>query len=42
MIGEDWQLVTYELVEFENKPVEVQDCSTIANPLEEFMEYTLI
>ena len=26
MIGENWQLVTNELVEFEKQPVEVEDC----------------
>ena len=29
MIGEDRQLVTKELVEFEKQPVEVQDCRKI-------------
>ena len=26
MVGENWQLITIEPVEFEEKPVEVQDC----------------
>ena len=29
MIGENGQLVTYEPVEFEKEPVEVQDCKKI-------------
>ena len=28
MIGENWQLVTNELVGFEKYPVEFQDCKT--------------
>jgi hypothetical protein len=31
MIGEDRQLVTNELVEFEKEQVEVQDCMTITD-----------
>jgi hypothetical protein len=31
MIGENWQLVTDEPVEFEKIPVEVQDCRKITN-----------
>ena len=31
MIGENWQLVTDELVEFEKWPVEVQDCMKITD-----------
>ena len=31
MIGENRQLVTYKPVEFEKKPVEVQDCRKIIN-----------
>ena len=31
MIGEDRQLVTYELVDFEKYPVEVQDCMKITD-----------
>ena len=43
MIGENRQLVTYEPVEFEKLPVEVQDCMKITNHLrEKFIEYTPI
>ena len=31
MIGENRQLVTYEPVEFEKKPAEVQDCMKITD-----------
>jgi hypothetical protein len=31
MIGENWQLVTDEPVEFEKLPVEVQDCRNITD-----------
>ena len=31
MIGENRQLVTYEPVEFEGQPVEVQDCRKITD-----------
>ena len=31
MIGEIWQLVTDEPVEFEKEPVEVQDCRKITH-----------
>ena len=31
MIGENWQLVTNELVEFEKEPVEAQDCRKITD-----------
>ena len=31
MIGENWQLVTDEPVEFEKIPVEVQDCRKISD-----------
>ena len=33
-IGENWQLVTNEPVEFEKKPVEVQDCREITDHFE--------
>ena len=42
MIGKNRQLVTNEAVEFENQPVEVQDCRKITDHLEEFIEYTPI
>ena len=32
MIGENWQLVTDEPVEFDKQPVEFQDCRKITNP----------
>ena len=31
IIGENWQLVTNEPVEFEKQPVEVQDCRKITD-----------
>jgi hypothetical protein len=36
MIGENRQLVTNVLVEFEKKPVEVQECGKIINHYREF------
>ena len=42
MIGENWQLVTDELVEFEKQLVEVRDCRKFPIILEEFMEYSQI
>ena len=42
MIGENRQLVTDELIEFEKYRVDVQDCRKITNCLEEFIEYTPI
>ena len=42
MIGENRELITNELVEFEKSPIEVQDCRIITVIKEEFMEYTPI
>ena len=35
MIGENWQLVTNEPVEFEKRPVEIQDCRKITDHFRE-------
>ena len=39
MIRENQQLVKNEPVEFENEPVEVQDCRKLPIILEKFIEY---
>ena len=40
MIGKKRQLITYELVEFEEKPVEVQGCMKLPIIIEKSIDYT--
>jgi hypothetical protein len=40
MIGENWQFVTDELVEFENKPVELKTSGEFTNHFRGIIEYT--